>query len=424
MYNLIKKLMPLNRSIAGPANLLTLLELKKVNQKLNIKYFKSKKKVFDWEVPNEWIVKDAWIKKINGEKVLDFKKNNLHIVNYSIPKKETLIRLKDLKKRIFSIKEMPLAIPYITSYYKRNWGFCMAYSKLKNLTDEKYIIKIDSKIFPGKMNYGEILIKGKSKKEILLTTYICHPSMANNELSGPSLLIHLSKWIQNKKRKYSYRILFLSETIGSIAYIHKNIKDLKRKVLAGYVITCVGDDRTVSYVPSRNGNSIADKSALNILKKLKYKFKKFSWLERGSDERQFCWPNVDLPVCSVTRSKYHTFPEYHTSLDTLDGVVTKKGLNTSINIYKKILLDIEKKIFPITTSVCEPMLSKYNLYPKLGFYKKNDKDKNKSKLILNILSFCDGSNSVEEISQKCRIGLFLCQKIINLISKKKLIKLI
>ena len=424
MYNLIKKLMPLNRSIAGPANLLTLLELKKINQKLNIKYFKSKKKVFDWEVPNEWIVKDAWIKKINGEKVLDFKKNNLHIVNYSIPKKETLIRLKDLKKKIFSIKEIPLAIPYITSYYKKNWGFCMAYSKLKNLTDEKYIIKIDSKIFPGKMNYGEILIKGKSKKEILLTTYICHPSMANNELSGPSLLIHLSKWIQNKKRKYSYRILFLSETIGSIAYIHKNIKDLKRKVLAGYVITCVGDDRTVSYVPSRNGNSIADKSALNILKKLKYKFKKFSWLERGSDERQFCWPNVDLPVCSVTRSKYHTFPEYHTSLDTLDGVVTKKGLNTSINIYKKILLDIEKKIFPITTSVCEPMLSKYNLYPKLGFYKKNDKDKNKSKLILNILSFCDGSNSVEEISQKCRIGLFLCQKIINLISKKKLIKLI
>ena len=424
MYNLIKKLMPLNRSIAGPANLLTLLELKKINQKLNIKYFKSKKKVFDWEVPNEWIVKDAWIKNINGEKVLDFKKNNLHIVNYSIPKKETLIRLKDLKKKIFSIKEIPLAIPYITSYYKKNWGFCMAYSKLKNLTDEKYIIKIDSKIFPGKMNYGEILIKGKSKKEILLTTYICHPSMANNELSGPSLLIHLSKWIQNKKRKYSYRILFLSETIGSIAYIHKNIKDLKRKVLAGYVITCVGDDRTVSYVPSRNGNSIADKSALNILKKLKYKFKKFSWLERGSDERQFCWPNVDLPVCSVTRSKYHTFPEYHTSLDTLDGVVTKKGLNTSINIYKKILLDIEKKIFPITTSVCEPMLSKYNLYPKLGFYKKNDKDKNKSKLILNILSFCDGSNSVEEISQKCRIGLFLCQKIINLISKKKLIKLI
>jgi aminopeptidase-like protein len=161
MYNLIKKLIPLNRSIAGPANLLTLLELKKVNRKLNIKYFKSKKKVFDWEVPNEWMVKDAWIKKISGEKVLDFKKNNLHIVNYSIPKKETLIKLKDLKKKIFSIKEMPLAIPYITSYYKRNWGFCMAYSKLKNLKDEKYIIKIDSKIFPGKMNYGEILIKGK-----------------------------------------------------------------------------------------------------------------------------------------------------------------------------------------------------------------------------------------------------------------------
>ena len=216
----------------------------------------------------------------------------------------------------------------------------------------------------------------------------------------------------------------MSETIGSIAYIHKNIKDLKKKILAGYVITCVGDDRAVSYVPSRNGNSIADKSALNILKKLKYKFKKFSWLDRGSDERQFCWPNLDLPVCSVMRSKYHTYPEYHNSLDVLGDVVTKKGLETSINIYKKILLDLEKKIFPISTSVCEPKLSKYNLYPKLGFYKKNNKKKNKSKLILNILSFCDGTNSLEEISKKCKIRLILCKKIINLLSEKKLIKLL
>ncbi len=423
IYKLAQKLWPYNRSLAGEENRKTLKILRKVNPKLKIIEYKSGQKIYDWQVPEEWNVKDAWIKNELGKKIIDFKKNNLHLVNYSIPIKKK-IQTKELKKKIYSLKKKPNAVPYVTSYYEKNWGFCMSFNDLKKLKEKNYFVNINSKFKKGSMSVGEIILPGKSSKQILISTYICHPSMANNELSGPCLSIYLSKWIMKKKRKYTYRFVFLPETIGSITYIKKNFLTLKKNVISGLNITCVGDHKNYSFLPSKKGNSILDKIIIEVFRKNKIKFKKYDWKSRGSDERQYCWPNTDLSVSSLMRSKYHEYPEYHSSLDNLKNLVTSKGLGTSFNIYKKVIKLLENKDFPISTTFCEPMLSKLNLYPKIGNNNKINKLKIKSKMILNILSYCDGSNSVEEISNKCDLSVNKCKKILNFLVKKKLVKII
>jgi aminopeptidase-like protein len=343
IFYLIKKLYPINRCLTGEGVRKTLEHLKKINVKLKIKFIKSGTKVFDWTVPREWIVNEAFILTPDGKRICDYKKNNLHLVQYSYPlRKKT--DLKSLKKILHSLPEHPKAIPYITSYYKKRSGFCISDKEKRKLKNGNYTVKIDTSFKKGVLNYGEIYIRGKSKKEIFLSTNICHPSMANNELSGPTLTIYLSKWLKSlKKKKYSYRIIFVPETIGSIAYLSKNLNHLKKNIIAGFNIVCVGDSKIYSYIPSRAGNTISDKSALKILKKRKFKFKQYTWLERGSDERQYCAPGVDLPISSITRSKYNTYKEYHTSLDNLK-FISIKGLQQSFNLYKDIILEIEKKL--------------------------------------------------------------------------------
>ncbi len=424
IFKLIKKIWNYNRSIAGPENKKTLNELKRINSKLKINFFKTGTRVGTWTIPEEWSIKSAWIKNLKGDKVIDINDNNLHLVNYSRKVNKKKISLENLKKKIYTIPNRPNTIPYVTSYYKKDWGFCVTYNQLKKMKDQYYNIFIDSSHKKGQMSFGEIFLKGRSQKEILITTYICHPSMANNELSGPSLLIYLSKWLSSKKTYYSYRLLFLPETIGAIAYISKNILKLKKKVIGGFVITCVGDEKNYSFLPSKYENSIIDKITENVLKENKIKYKKYSWLERGSDERQYNWPNVDLKICSLMRSKYHTYPEYHTSDDALNKVVTKKGLNESFNIYKKIIKKIDESRFPISNTLGEPFLSKLDLYPKTGNYFTKSKQKSSSKQILNFLSYCDGSNTSEEILSICKIQKANFKKLINLLKRKKLIKYI
>lgn len=422
IHDLAKKLWPINRSIAGEENRKTLKILKKINKKLKVIEYKSNEKVFDWTIPKEWKVKEAWIKDINNKKIIDFKDNNLHLVNYSQPINKK-ISLKNLKDKIYTLKKKPKAIPYVTSYYEKNWGFCLDYNSFKKLKDDHYFVKIDSKFTSGSMSIGEILIKGKSKKEILITTYICHPSLANNELSGPCLSIFLSNWILKKKRKYTYRFIFAPETIGAISYINKNFDKLKENVIAGLIVTCVGDNKDFSFLPSRSGDGILDKIIQNVLQRKKIKYKKFNWLKRGSDERQYCWPNTNISMSSLMRSKYHEYPEYHTSLDDLKKVVTPSGFEGSFALYTDVITSLEKKNFPLSTTFCEPMLSKLNLYPKIGYYGSKNKLKLKSKIILNILSFCDGKNTIEEISSRCEIDFKLCKKTLQFLEKKKLVKM-
>ena len=256
IINLIKNVFHLHRSILGKDNLKTLQEFKKINPKLKIYYVKTGTKVFDWTIPKVWECIEAKISEINGKILVNFKENNLHVISYSRSVNK-IISHKELLKKLHSIPTQPKAIPYITSYYKSNWGFCISEIQKKKFNKKKYKIEINSKFYNGFLNYAEILIPGKSKKEIIFTSYICHPSMANNELAGPAILVYLSTFIANfKNKKYSYRFIFAPETIGAVTYISKNIINLKKNTIAGFVVTCIGDSNQFSFVESKENNSI------------------------------------------------------------------------------------------------------------------------------------------------------------------------
>ena len=417
IYTFAKEIFPIHRSITGKGLRETLNKIKKINPSLQLKSLPSNQKVFDWKIPYEWSINSAYIIDPLGKKICDFKKNNLYLMSYSIPinKKMPLI---DLKKHLHSLPKIPTAIPYVTSYYKKRWGFCLTHNQKKNLIDGIYHVKIDSKLFKGKLNYGEIILKGKSKKEIFLSTYVCHPSLANNEVSGPSLLAYLTKWIQEKKRNFTYRIVFIPETIGSIAYISLKKNILKKKIIAGYNITCVGDNRRYSFLPSKEGDTLSDIVAKFVLKKEKIKFINYKWRNRGSDERQYCSQGINLPIASVMRSKYATYKEYHTSLDNMVNVVSQKGFEGSFKIYKKMIHLIEKSKFPKMKNFCEPQLSKVNLYPTLS--NKINWDKNLND-ILDVISYSDGIKSLHEISAKINLSLIKIEKIVKLLQKKNLL---
>jgi len=419
MIELAKEIFPLNRSLTGRGNIKTLKILKREIKDLNIKFFRSGEKVFDWKIPDEWNVKEAWLKDNKGNKILDYHKNNLSILQYSSSIKKN-IKFKNLKKNLYTLKNQPEAIPYLVSYYKKRWGFCMRYKDFKKYKDkDKFQLFINSNFKKGKMPYGELLIKGKSKKEIFFSTYICHPSMANNEVSGIVLSSFIAKFIKSLKNNYySYRIIFVPETIGSIAYLHKNYSHLKKNIIAGFNITCVGDEGSFSYLESRNGNTFSDKILKKLFKTKKINVKKYTWLERGSDERQYCSPHINLPIVSLMKTKYGSYPEYHTSLDQIGRVVTEKGLLQSFRIYKNLIKIIEKTILPVSSFPCEPFLTKYNLIDTIGAQKNLNLNVRK---LLDFHSYCDGTNSVEDIGNKIKISKDESNKIYKLLSSRKII---
>ncbi len=419
MIEFAKKLFPLNRSLTGKGNVETLKLIKSQLPNLQIKYFNSEEKVFDWKIPMEWNVRDAWLKDRKGKKILNFKENNLVLLGYS-KSINKVVNYKILKKNIYTLKSKPNAIPYLTSYYKKRWGFCMKHKDFKKLDKNKnYHAYINSSLKKGKMHYGELKIPGKSKNEIFFSTYICHPSMANNEVSGMVLSTFLAKHILAKKNlKYSYRFIFIPETIGSIAYIKKNFSEMKKKIIAGYNITCVGDEGKFSLLFSKDENKISDRFAKKIFKSKRIKYKKYSWLERGSDERQYCSPLVDLPITTIMKTKFGEYKEYHTSLDKIGTVVTQKGLKESLRIYRYLIDEIEKTTIPKSKIVCEPFLTKYNLIDTLGAKRKVDK---KTRNLLNFVSYCDGKTTLDEISDRCKISRINGYKLFQLLIKKNII---
>jgi aminopeptidase-like protein len=422
LYNFFKtKIFPINRSITGKGTLRT---LKFINQKIpniKIKNIKSGTKVYNWRVPQEWNISSAYILDKYKKKIIDFDLNNLHIVGYSQPVKK-YITLKKLLPRIH-VHRISGAIPYVTSYYKKYWGFCCT-NKLKKKMSMAYNPEDKFKVFisssfkkNGKMHYGECYLPGKSKKEIIISTYICHPSMANNELSGPIVSCALINFFKKKKFEYSLRFLFLPETIGSISYISKNLNNLKKNnILGGFNLSCIGDDRNHSCILSKYSNAITDKSLLEAYKKNKIKYKRYSFLKRGSDERQFNSPGVDIPFTSIFRSKYGTYKEYHTSLDNFE-LVTLSGITGGFKIVKSAIENMQNKIIPISKYNCEPMLSKKNLYTTA-----NNKTKKKtSRRILDFLQYSDGKNDLHQISKYIKINYHQTKKVYDLLKKESLI---
>ena len=373
-------------------------------------------KVFDWTIPKEWNIYDAYIKDEKGQRIIDFKKSNLHVVNYSSPISGEF-SLSELKKNIYTIPKQPDLIPYITSYYKERWGFCMSQKQLDALKEANYKVKIDSKLERGFLSYADMIIPGKSKKEILISTYICHPSMANNELSGPVLSTFLAKHLLKKKNlRYTYRFIFVPETIGAIAYLSKHYKYLKDNVIAGYVVTCVGDKNQFSYMQTRAGNTLVDKITNYVLQSTEKDYNLYHFLQRGSDERQYNYPGIDLPVGSLMRSKYHEYPEYHTSADNLD-FISESALEGSLEKYILCLDTIEKNIVYKIQVMCEPHLSKYGFYSTLGYQGNNE-----NTLLQNFLAYCDGESDIIDIAEKINSNFWELLPVIKKLKKSKLIK--
>lgn len=415
MYDLMKELFPICRSLTGNGVRETLRILQK-HIPLKIHEIPTGTQVFDWTVPKEWNIRDAYIMDSSGNKIVDFKKNNLHVVGYSIPVNKK-IPLSELNNHLYSLENQPDAVPYITSYYKERWGFCIEHSKRKELKEGIYTVVIDSTLADGNLTYGELIIPGKSSKEIFLSTYICHPSMANNELSGPVLITFLAKWILSQRRKYTYRIIFIPETIGSITYLSKNLDEMKKNIIAGFNVSCVGDDGDFSYIPSRNGETLSDRAVLNVLKFKNVNLKKYSYLDRASDERQYNAPGIDLPICCLLKSKYESYPQYHTSLDNLD-FVSPKGMYESYTLYIDCLDLIERNEKYQLTCLGEPQLGKRGLYPDVS----TKTSFQQVKKMVDFIAYADGCSDLIEISEKIQVPVWELYPIIEKLIDVNLLK--
>ena len=416
MLKWAKDLFSICRSITGNGTRMTLSYFEKINPEFRRLKFKTGQKVFDWEIPKEWNIKDAYLEHESGERYAEFKKCNLHIVGYSKPVNKKISK-KELLNYIHTQKDQPDSIPYVTSYYKERWGFCLSENQKRKLPDGNYKVIIDSDLKNGNLELSDAIFKGKTKKEIFFSSYICHPSMANNELSGPVLLNAIMHYIKSNypKSKFTYRFVLLPETIGSIAYLSKFMKVMKSNMICGFNLTCVGDERAYSYVGSRKGNTLADDAIEAALFGLS-NVKKYSYLDRGSDERQYCAPGIDLPVCCFSRSRSE-YPEYHTHKDNFN-VVTQKGLEGSFNVVKKIIDAIELELYPKTTMFGEPNLGKRGLYPTLSQKGKYDN----TRLRMNLIAQSDGMTNIFKIAKLLKEPLDkLCNEY-SLLKSKKVLK--
>ena len=402
IYDFADLIFPICRSISGDGvrETLRLISNKIKNdtgRDLSTFEVPSGTSVMDWTVPKEWKIRAAYIENEKNEKIIDFENNNLHVLGYSTPVDEW-VDLEELKTHIYTEPSQPDAIPYVTSYYKERFGFCMSENMKNSLKEGKYHMYIDSQLFDGSLSYAELKIPGKSQEEIFFSTYTCHPSMANNECSGPALMTELIKYVSDmakseKGLRYSYRFVLIPETIGSITYLSRNLTEMKERVIAGFNLSCVGDNRAYSIVHSRYGKTFADKVLTNVLKFID-DYKSYSFLQRGSDERQYNAPGVDLPVVTFCRSKYCEYPEYHTSLDTMD-LVSPEGFAGAYEAMIQAISAIEANYKYTMKVLCEPQLGKRGLYPSIS--RKGTYDAVKS--LTDFIAYADGSNDLFDISE-------------------------
>lgn len=445
MLQLMEELFPICRSITGNGVRQT-LEIIGKHIPLDIHEIPSETKVYDWTIPKEWNIHDAYIINPNGEKIVDFKKSNLHVVNYSIPINQKM-PLSELKDHIHTIPKKPDLIPYVTSYYSENWGFCMSHNQFLKLKEGEYQVVIESELKKGSLTYAECFIPGKSDEEIVLSCYVCHPSMCNDNLSGTVLLTMLAKYLKNFKNNYSIRLLFIPETIGSISWLQANETSIS-KIKHGLVATCLGDSRNFTYKKSRRGNEEIDKTVERVLKESGLEFRIIDFFPWGSDERQFCSPGFNLAVGSLFRSMYgsNEFPEYHTSGDNLN-FMSVKSLSESFVMYLSILyelesnynfnrkLDISKNakikassetynsdIYLNLNPKCEPQLGKRGIYHQMGGQESTMNQREIEFAVFWILNLSDGNHTIQDISTRSGISLENLHKGIKILINSKLLE--
>lgn len=417
MYHWAEELFPICRSLTGDGVRQTLHYLQHLLPDMQIHEVPSGTTCFDWTVPDEWNIRSAYVANAAGEKVIDFARNNLHVVGYSEPV-DTWLSLAQLQEHLHSLPDQPTAIPYVTSYYKRTWGFCLSHEQRKNLQDGQYHVVINSTLAPGHMTYADLTIPGASTDTILLSTYVCHPSMANNELAGPVLQGALAQWILQQKRHYTYKLIFVPETIGSIYYLSRHLPQLQKEVKAGFVLSCCGDNNKYSYLPSRCGTTLSDKVLLHVLEQHHPYFTRYTFLDRASDERQYQSPGVDLPVIPFSRSLYRHFPEYHTSLDNM-RFISPEGLQNSYDTMRLCLEILEANKVYYNTCLCEPQLGKRGLYPTTSIKGGYDDTVD---IIINFLVYCDGQHDLLDIAKLIGVPAERCIPIVQKLVEKGVLR--
>ena len=417
----LEKLFPINRSLTGNGNRETLNIINEIIP-IKINEIKSGTKAYDWKVPKEWNIKSAWIKDSSGNKIIDFDENNLHIISYSVPINKK-ISWNELKKHIHINKSKENIIDYRTSYYKKDWGFSVTRSQYKELEkcEGKFHIFIDSSLKNGSLSYGELLIKGESIKEILISTYICHPSMANDNLSGVLCTAFLARYLSKlKKRKWSYRVIFVPETIGALVFCNKNEKIVKR-IDHGLVISNVGGPGKFGYKQSFEKSNFINTTVEQVFLENKKKYYTYPFDISGSDERQYSSQAFNINTISITKDKYYEFKEYHTSKDNLN-FVNGSQINQSLNLYIDLIKKLEKwKIYKSKYVYGEMMLSKRNLYNTFGGgYLPNSKMAI-SDIILWVIFLSNGKVCTEEIANRIKININKVNKVAKLLVEKKII---
>ena len=415
IYALVEQLYPICRSITGNGVRETLSIIQK-HILIDIHEVPSHTKVFDWTVPKEWNIKDAYIKNKHGEKVVDFKKSNLHVVSYSNPIHKN-IKFNELKEHLHTLPENPDWVPYRTSYYDDSWGFCLSHNQMLAMNDETYEVCIDAELKDGHLSYGECLIAGETDDEVLLSAHVCHPSLANDNLSGIAVLVYLAKYLRTIKHRYSYRLLFAPGTIGSIVWLACNENRIDR-IKHGLVISCVGDSAGATYKCSREQEAEINQVVTCALENcdMKYSIEEFS--PYGYDERQYCSPGININVGLLERSKYGSFPEYHTSADNLD-FISSLNLSESYELVKSILEILDKnKNYKNLYPKCEPQLGKRGLYSAIG----GDSDKAEKQLaLLWVLNQSDGTKSLLDIANKSGMSFEMISTAAQILEEHELI---
>jgi aminopeptidase-like protein len=416
MLRLIAELFPICRSITGNG-LRETLRLLQRQIPLEMKEVPSGTQVFDWTVPKEWNIRDAYVKNAKGERVIDFQKSNLHVLNYSVPVHRRM-GLAELKEHLFTLPKHPDWIPYRTSYYKESWGFCLAENQLAELKDEEYEVRVDTTLEDGHLTYGEYLLPGETREEVLISCHACHPSLCNDNLSGISLAVSMARKLQSAARGYSYRFLFIPGTIGAITWLAKN-EDKIANIKHGLVLTGVGDSGALRYKKSRKGTAEIDRAAAHVLKHSGQAHEILEFSPYGYDERQYCSPGIDLSVGRLSRTPHGTFPEYHTSADNLEFVHADK-LGEALAVSMEILSVLESnKTFVNLNPKCEPQLGKRGLYRMVG----GTVDAGVSEMaMLWVLNQSDGKNSLLDIAERSGMRFDAVGKAAEALEEHKLLR--